>query len=66
MSQSKKSACPQCQSEIIIRDKFYPFCSERCQLLDLGAWAEGKYRIAAVENEEMEEADLEDEYKDNN
>ncbi len=22
-----------------------PFCSERCRLLDLAAWAEGRYRI---------------------
>jgi uncharacterized protein len=24
-----------------------PFCSERCKLLDLAQWAEGKYRIPA-------------------
>jgi endogenous inhibitor of DNA gyrase (YacG/DUF329 family) len=23
-----------------------PFCSERCKLLDLAAWADGRYRIA--------------------
>lgn len=23
-----------------------PFCSERCKLLDLAAWAEGRYRVA--------------------
>jgi endogenous inhibitor of DNA gyrase (YacG/DUF329 family) len=23
----------------------YPFCSERCRLIDLGAWAEGEYRL---------------------
>jgi endogenous inhibitor of DNA gyrase (YacG/DUF329 family) len=23
----------------------YPFCSERCRLIDLGAWASGDYRI---------------------
>ncbi len=22
-----------------------PFCSERCRLIDLGAWAEGRYTI---------------------
>lgn len=25
---------------------FAPFCSERCRLLDLGAWLEGDYKIA--------------------
>jgi len=24
---------------------FRPFCSERCKLIDLGNWAEGKYNI---------------------
>jgi endogenous inhibitor of DNA gyrase (YacG/DUF329 family) len=26
-----------------------PFCSERCQLIDLGRWADGNYRVAADE-----------------
>lgn len=25
---------------------FRPFCSERCKLLDLGAWADESHRIA--------------------
>jgi hypothetical protein len=28
---------------------FRPFCSERCKLLDLGAWASESYRIPAVD-----------------
>jgi endogenous inhibitor of DNA gyrase (YacG/DUF329 family) len=27
--------------------KWKPFCSERCQLHDLGRWADGSYRVAA-------------------
>jgi endogenous inhibitor of DNA gyrase (YacG/DUF329 family) len=27
-------------------DDFFPFCSERCKLTDLGRWAAGDYRIA--------------------
>lgn len=23
----------------------YPFCSERCRLIDLGVWASGDYRV---------------------
>jgi endogenous inhibitor of DNA gyrase (YacG/DUF329 family) len=23
-----------------------PFCSERCRLVDLGAWLDGRYRVA--------------------
>lgn len=25
---------------------FLPFCSERCKLLDLGAWLDGDYAIS--------------------
>ena len=25
----------------------FPFCSERCKLIDIGAWLDAKYRIAA-------------------
>ncbi len=28
-----------------IDPRWDPFCSERCKLLDLGAWLEGRYRI---------------------
>jgi endogenous inhibitor of DNA gyrase (YacG/DUF329 family) len=33
-----------------------PFCSERCRLVDLGAWAEGRYTIpgAPVSGEEAD------------
>jgi len=39
--------CPICRkpsdSE---KDADFPFCSERCRLLDLGNWASEKYRIS--------------------
>ena len=28
-------------------NKWRPFCSERCRLLDLGKWASGDYRISS-------------------
>jgi endogenous inhibitor of DNA gyrase (YacG/DUF329 family) len=28
---------------------FRPFCSERCKLIDLGAWADERYRVAAAD-----------------
>ena len=42
-----KVNCPKCNKEVIWSDKngFKPFCSERCRLLDLGAWASEKHRI---------------------
>jgi len=28
----------------------FPFCSDRCKLIDLGRWLDGKYQIPVVEN----------------
>jgi endogenous inhibitor of DNA gyrase (YacG/DUF329 family) len=57
-----KSRCPLCNKVIDeatrqnSRDeKFYPFCSNRCKLLDLGKWLDGNYRIPAVEDDKAGE-----------
>ena len=44
----KKINCPECKSpsEWSLENKHRPFCSARCQLLDLGAWASESHRIA--------------------
>ena len=48
--------CLQCGKEIeFTGNEFRPFCSERCKLLDFGAWADGDYNLPA------ETADLADE-----
>lgn len=41
--------CPQCGKEAAWgpENKFRPFCSERCKLIDLGQWASEGYRIPA-------------------
>ena len=43
-----KVNCPECKSpsEWSMENKHRPFCSARCQLLDLGAWASESHRIA--------------------
>jgi endogenous inhibitor of DNA gyrase (YacG/DUF329 family) len=40
-------ACPHCGTAVewVPASKFRPFCSERCKMLDLGAWANEEYRI---------------------
>ncbi|MDC1340523.1 DNA gyrase inhibitor YacG [Candidatus Njordibacter sp. Uisw_002] len=45
--------CPQCQKELTwsLQNDHRPFCSERCQQIDLGAWASGEYAIAGDELE---------------
>lgn len=40
--------CPRCQQPTTWQNNPYrPFCSERCKLIDLGAWANEEYKIAA-------------------
>ena len=44
---SKKVNCPQCKKQIEYDPKnhFRPFCSQRCQIIDLGQWADEGYII---------------------
>lgn len=44
----QKIHCPTCnKNDTWQKDNPYrPFCSERCKLIDLGAWADERYRIA--------------------
>ncbi len=46
--------CPICKNEIDASqdNRFRPFCSERCQLIDLGSWAGERYRVPAESQEE--------------
>ena len=38
--------CPTCRTAVVFEESpFRPFCSERCKVIDLGAWAGEKYRI---------------------
>jgi len=38
--------CPTCQREVDwSQSPFRPFCSERCKLIDLGAWLTEKHAI---------------------
>ena len=42
--------CPTCRKEVPwANNRHRPFCSERCQLIDLGAWTEERYRIPSEE-----------------
>ena len=44
---TKEVKCPQCGKPVIWNkdNPFRPFCSERCKMLDLGAWAMEKHYI---------------------
>ena len=49
----KTVPCPRCgaPSAFSADNKWRPFCSERCKLIDLGAWATESYRVPAEEQE---------------
>lgn len=49
-------SCPGCGKETEYKgNEFRPFCSERCKLLDFGAWADEKYTLPAEGTEPSEE-----------
>jgi len=53
-----KHNCPICRKPVdSATDADFPFCSERCRLLDLGNWASEKYVVSEpLFDEEGEEA----------
>ena len=38
--------CPTCRTLVLRSEPEFPFCSERCRLIDLGKWASGGYVIS--------------------
>ncbi len=46
-------ACPTCGMEMEwdTNNRFRPFCSERCKLIDLGKWANEEYRVEQRERD---------------
>ncbi|MHC4431951.1 MAG: DNA gyrase inhibitor YacG [Planctomycetota bacterium] len=47
-----KHICPVCHKTVKTPaqgdpQRFFPFCSRRCQLVDLGAWLDAEYRIVS-------------------
>lgn len=48
--------CPTCGKPVDwAASAFRPFCSERCKLIDLGAWAAERYRVPVVEDKDQPE-----------
>lgn len=54
--------CPICQVEVAWEGNPHrPFCSDRCRLMDLGAWTEGRYRIPGQKLKKESDKDSSDE-----
>jgi uncharacterized protein len=47
MSPNVVLRCPTCRALVAKDDEHFPFCSDRCRLIDLGKWASGGYRISS-------------------
>ena len=55
----RRARCPQCgkTADLTPDNRFRPFCSERCKLIDLGAWATESYRVPVAEDRADPDAD---------
>ena len=54
MKSASTSKCPVCNK--MTDQKYRPFCSSRCKLIDLGNWIDGSYRLPTEDI--PEEADI--------
>jgi len=46
MTDIRTIRCPRCRQETPWQDNPHrPFCSQKCQLVDLGRWAQEEYKV---------------------
>lgn len=43
---SRALLCPLCKRAVERSVESFPFCSDRCRLIDLGNWSDGSYAVA--------------------
>ena len=57
MNNPKELNCPTCKKVVYWTEEFpyRPFCSQRCQLIDLGEWANESYSIPVSQENQNEE-----------
>jgi endogenous inhibitor of DNA gyrase (YacG/DUF329 family) len=64
---SPKLRCPICKKTVKRTNPDFPFCCDRCRLIDLGKWASGSYVISSPvtdAEEGIRDRTVEDEDKD--
>jgi endogenous inhibitor of DNA gyrase (YacG/DUF329 family) len=49
--------CPICKKDVEPGQEGWPFCSNRCRLIDLGNWLGGKYVVPSEETVDRESDD---------
>ena len=59
MRAPREVACPACGklAPFAPSNRWRPFCSERCRMVDLGAWASESYRVPGKPDAEGPEKD---------
>ncbi len=52
--------CPHCGGDAVFapRNRWRPFCSERCRMIDLGAWASESFRVEVAPPKEDDPGEL--------
>jgi len=64
VSETRLVACPRCGAWVEWHpgNSWRPFCSERCKMIDLGAWAAESYRLpeASPEDEDLDSKAFDD------
>ncbi len=68
-----KVNCPTCQKTVVWQSEntYRPFCSKKCQLIDLGDWADENHKISQPAQTEVELSEemldaLEEQFLQNN
>jgi len=63
VTRARSVSCPRCgaQAAWSPENRYRPFCSERCKLIDFGDWATEKFRVPAEDNKVAPDAEEQDE-----
>jgi uncharacterized protein len=54
--------CPICREIVLRSEPEFPFCSERCRVIDLGKWASGGYVISEPFDPESDDSSYSEEH----
>jgi endogenous inhibitor of DNA gyrase (YacG/DUF329 family) len=55
-----KLSCPICKKRVPRTAEDFPFCSERCRLIDLSKWASGQYVVSSPLRDIDESVEMKD------
>lgn len=61
--QHSRLTCRTCGKELGRRpseNRFFPFCGERCKLIDLGKWFNGEHRIVDPPSDQPAESEVDE------